>query len=379
MSSIVTYPIFNKSTLEELAAVSDSLSEIVRKLGYAKTNTRFRSHLKDLLSSYGIELISKSSEFLPSVDLNSILKLSDKEVSSSWLKSKLLKAGLLARKCSMTGCVIEEVWNDKIIYLHLDHVNGNSYDNRIENLRMLCPNCHSQTDTYTGRNSNSTTTSRSSCIRCGEISLSGSYCRACFPMLRDGEHELYQPPKLPTSRELAIEVEASNIARVSRKYSVDRWTIRTRISNHKAGLPDPRQKTIYPPLAGLEKEIAALGISATAAKYLVSEKALSAALASRKKKAGIATVKPLKKHCKCGAPLFRSANECGECHKESRRSKTLYPPLPELIERVSTEGYESVSRELGVSGNAIRKHIGRLNGSYPKTRSRLRAERNPAA
>ena len=45
-------------------------------------------------------------------------------------------------------CGISEKWNNKPIILHLDHINGINNDNRLENLRFLCPNCHSQTDTY---------------------------------------------------------------------------------------------------------------------------------------------------------------------------------------------------------------------------------------
>ena len=52
-------------------------------------------------------------------------------------------------KCHICG--IDE-WNDKAIVLQLDHINGVKRDNRIENLRFLCPNCHSQTDTFAGKN-----------------------------------------------------------------------------------------------------------------------------------------------------------------------------------------------------------------------------------
>jgi hypothetical protein len=52
-------------------------------------------------------------------------------------------------KCQVCG--ISE-WRGKPLTLHLDHVNGVHDDNRLPNLRFLCPNCHSQTDTYCGRN-----------------------------------------------------------------------------------------------------------------------------------------------------------------------------------------------------------------------------------
>ncbi len=45
-------------------------------------------------------------------------------------------------------CGTGNVWNDKPLSLHLDHIDGNSDNNSIDNLRLLCPNCHTQTDTY---------------------------------------------------------------------------------------------------------------------------------------------------------------------------------------------------------------------------------------
>lgn len=68
---------------------------------------------------------------------------------SNDLKKKLLDAGLLEYKCR--ECSISR-WNGKPIVLQLDHINGNHDDNRIENLRLLCPNCHSQTETYCSKN-----------------------------------------------------------------------------------------------------------------------------------------------------------------------------------------------------------------------------------
>lgn len=74
----------------------------------------------------------------------------DKRISSYKLKQKLLKEELFENVCS--ECKQDSVWNNKILNMHLDHINGNRNDNRLENLRLLCPNCHSQTSTYSGRN-----------------------------------------------------------------------------------------------------------------------------------------------------------------------------------------------------------------------------------
>lgn len=66
------------------------------------------------------------------------------------LKKRLIAEGFIEEKCDECGMGPE--WNDKPLSLHLDHINGVHDDARPENLRLLCPNCHSQTDTYAGRN-----------------------------------------------------------------------------------------------------------------------------------------------------------------------------------------------------------------------------------
>jgi len=65
------------------------------------------------------------------------------------LKKRLLKAGLLLSRCR--DCGLEE-WRGNRIPLELHHINGDGKDNRLENLTLLCPNCHSQTDSWGGRN-----------------------------------------------------------------------------------------------------------------------------------------------------------------------------------------------------------------------------------
>lgn len=65
--------------------------------------------------------------------------------SGTALKAKLIQANIKQNICEECGIT---QWNSKPITLELDHVNGNHYDNRLENLRILCPNCHSQTPAF---------------------------------------------------------------------------------------------------------------------------------------------------------------------------------------------------------------------------------------
>lgn len=65
------------------------------------------------------------------------------------IKRRLLKLGW-EEACALCGQTPE--WNGKPLTLQLDHINGRSNDNRTDNLRFLCPNCHAQTETYRGHN-----------------------------------------------------------------------------------------------------------------------------------------------------------------------------------------------------------------------------------
>lgn len=72
-----------------------------------------------------------------------------KNSSRSAIKDRIIKDDLIPYECG--ECSLNE-WNGKDISLHLDHIDGNNKNNLLSNLRFLCPNCHSQTETYCGKN-----------------------------------------------------------------------------------------------------------------------------------------------------------------------------------------------------------------------------------
>jgi HNH endonuclease len=80
--------------------------------------------------------------------LEEILVKGSTYTSGSALRRKLVRAGLKEDRCEICGL---STWLGQPLPLELDHINGDPTDNRLENLRILCPNCHALTETWCGR------------------------------------------------------------------------------------------------------------------------------------------------------------------------------------------------------------------------------------
>lgn len=115
---------------------------IYRKIKILKINI---SHL----SGQG-HLKGKTHNWARKTPLNQILvKDSTYGGSGNKIKRKLFEAGIFEKICY---CCESSIWLGEPIPLELEHKNGDRFDNRIENLTLLCPNCHALTKTYRGKN-----------------------------------------------------------------------------------------------------------------------------------------------------------------------------------------------------------------------------------
>ena len=145
----------------ELVASSNTYSDCLRKLALSTNGSGSRTALKRRIQELGCDtshfIGCYVSQGTHTYTLEEILVENSTYTNRERLKRRLRKAGLLEGRCDRCGLV---GWVDGPLSLHLEHINGINNDNRLENLTLLCPNCHSQTPTYAGRNTRKTRQTR---------------------------------------------------------------------------------------------------------------------------------------------------------------------------------------------------------------------------
>lgn len=139
--------------LAEIVSQSTTVSDVCRAMGISVIGHNHRN-VRDRVKALGLDtshFVRYIGNKIPRRPLSELLvENSGCGSSKGRLKKRLIEAGLLTNECG--ECGQGPVWNGKPITLALDHINGIHSDDRLENLRVVCPNCHSQTSTYCGRN-----------------------------------------------------------------------------------------------------------------------------------------------------------------------------------------------------------------------------------
>ena len=164
-------------------------------------------------------------------------------VSRKVIRRRIIKEYLIEYKCAICGN--DGYWCDSKVELQLDHINGIANDNRLENLRFLCPNCHSQTDTYCGKNLKNSPRkhvfkkckpikvrkirvkkNKNQCIVCGKkISRRAVKCRSCFSKLVPRKSKINWPEDMT----LLNLVNQSNYLHVAKQLGVSDNAVKKRL------------------------------------------------------------------------------------------------------------------------------------------------------
>src|SRR5918996_963977 len=226
---------YTKSEAKAAIAASRSWTEALRRLGYCHTGANPRT-LRKRAAEWGIS----TAHFDPYAASNEALRREPKPLheilvegstySRSNLKQRLYDAGLKQRRCELCGQ--GELWRGRRIGLILDHANGVRDDNRIENLRIVCPNCAAALDTHCGKRNRIPPEPRD-CLRCGTSFFPkfrgqrycSRYCGSRWDrtgVKRPGARKVKRPPRA----QLLSEVEEHGYLGVGRRYGVSDNAIR---------------------------------------------------------------------------------------------------------------------------------------------------------
>lgn len=253
---------YTEEQLKEAVKTSHSKAEVLRKLGVMLSGGNYKTldtavdHFKLNTDHFTGQGWNKGGSYGPKRPIEDYLS-GKVGITSNNLKKRLLREGLKEHKCEK--CLLSE-WMGEPIPIQLDHINGDHKNNRIENLRILCPNCHAQTDNYCGKNIREGRRDQNHCVDCNtEIAYRSTRCHPCAVKHRwerkdpnkkcvDCQKTItkgrsrckscagkQQPNKIrwPSSRELILMVKEFSYSEVGKRLGVSDNAVRKRIKNHK--------------------------------------------------------------------------------------------------------------------------------------------------
>jgi len=227
---------YNKEQIEDAVEKSLSIAQVCRIINIKPCGGNYKT-LKEKFKIWEIDIShftgaawnqgERFRSFSKKYELKDILIENSPYLSTHSLKLRLFKEDIKKEKCEECSLVD---WNGKRIGFELDHINGDNKDNRLDNLRILCPNCHSQTPTFRGRGKkkivkkNKVKIIREKkkyfCPQCqSEYSGKGETCRRCY-------NEKNRKAKRPPYDQLLQEIEKTSYVAVGRKYGVSDNAIR---------------------------------------------------------------------------------------------------------------------------------------------------------
>ena len=210
---------WNLERIKEIIPQCINFTEVLKMLGIPRQGNNSNT-LKRLLDENNIDYshFTGRARVYNNTSTSISEYLSNRvKITSGKLRIKLLTEGLKENKCEICGIT---KWLGKPIVCQLHHIDGNNQNNNLENLQILCPNCHSQTENYCGSaNVNKT---KYYCKDCGkEINKGSVYCTIC-------SHKHTRKVKDRPSKEKLLQdfKELKSFVKIGAKYGVSDNAIR---------------------------------------------------------------------------------------------------------------------------------------------------------
>ena len=226
--------LINTFTDEEFNTIiqnSFSYKEVCQKLGYNSYSGKLVNMIKARIQNLNISTQHfKTKTPIKRTKQNIFCK--DSTVAQKTLREWYKKENI-QYKCSICGQ--EPFWNGKELTLILDHINGINNDDRLENLRWVCPNCNQQLPTTNGKNKAYKEKKKNYCIECGkEISLQATRCQSCAAKQQKKKVE-----NRPSREELKQLIRKLPFTTIASNYGVSDNAIRKWCDSYNL----PRKKT----------------------------------------------------------------------------------------------------------------------------------------
>lgn len=225
----------SKEELNKIVLESKCYKDILLKLGYKSIAGATQNNLKERLIFENISCDHFQHYYSIKNIKNNTTKLEDlienSKKDNHSIKNFLIKTKTIEYKC--LHCNNDGKWNGKELSLQLDHINGVNNDNRIENLRFLCPNCHTQTDTHSGKNKLT-----KKCEFCDNLIIkSKTRCNNCSNLetkaQKEGKIKKRKIKERPSYEILIKDVEELGFRGTGRKYNVNYCSIKQWIKNYE--------------------------------------------------------------------------------------------------------------------------------------------------
>lgn len=215
--------IMSKITDEEFQIVveeSSSLREIAIKCGYSNYSGASSNIVKTRIEKQNL-LTDHFKRKTPEIRSDEQVFISDSPIDQSSLRRRYFKGKFSDYRCSI--CEQEPIWQNKELVLTLDHINGHNRDNRLENLRWVCPNCDRQLDTFAGKNIQREE-KHNYCIDCGiEILMSSTRCPSCSVKFNGLNNRRVDRPNRNKLKSL---IRSQSFVQIAKQYGVTDNAIR---------------------------------------------------------------------------------------------------------------------------------------------------------
>lgn len=146
-----------KEEIDQFVQESSSFAQLANKIGYdnPRTGSAYRT-VHQMIDELNLDIShftgqnwSKGKTYQNKTYMTFDEYIKGDNVQSNKIRKKLLREGLKEHKCE---CCQNAIWNGQPIPLEVHHKDGDKTHNELENLQLLCPNCHALTDNYKGKN-----------------------------------------------------------------------------------------------------------------------------------------------------------------------------------------------------------------------------------